>query len=337
MMELIEGYEVISIVGMAKNVGKTTTLNYILSHLYHKKKVGLTSIGRDGEKLDAVTNTPKPKIYIESGTIVATTTVCLNNSDFTKQILETTGINTPLGEVVIVKALSDGYVDLAGPSFNQQIKRIIAIFKSYHVDITLIDGAISRKGLADFDVSEATILCTGAAYSSQMKTVIEDTEHFVHLFTLKEVLQPALKLTFQRLMNNAPISLVLQDKSVQQLHLKTALNSAKQITDKLTKEVDYLILRGALTQELLMLLIENRDKFNYLTIIIQHATKCIYDKNTSDLLNKVHIDIQVLTKTDLLCVSINPTSPYGYAFDEAQFLKNFNLKLPIYNVMREKQ
>lgn len=334
MISLIEDYKVISIIGMAKNVGKTTTLNYLLTHLYRKKIVGLTSIGRDGEKLDIVTNTPKPQIYIESGTIIATTTICLQNSDFTKQILETTDISTPLGEVVVVRALSDGYVDLAGPSYNQQMKKVISILKRYSVDVILIDGAISRKGLAIDDVSEATILCTGAAYSSQIKTVIEDTEHIVYLFNLKKV-DETLQTDFNHLMNKSPLSLIYRDGFVKSFKVKTALNSAKKIVDELNHDVKYLLINGALTDEFLKVLFENRHRFKSLKVVIPHATKCLFNKNISDKLNHIKVDIQVLTKTKLLCVSFNPTSPIGYAFDAYQFKKALKQKLaiPIYNVM----
>jgi len=335
MISLIEDYKVISIIGMAKNVGKTTTLNYLLKHLYSKKTVGLTSIGRDGEKIDVVTHTPKPKIYIESGTIVATTTTCLHHSDFTKQILETTGINTPLGEVVIVKALSDGYVDLAGPSYNQQIKKIISILIKYGVEIILIDGAISKKGLASNEVSEATILCTGAAYGSQIKTVVEDTEHVVNLFKLKEI-DESLKTYFNDLMIEAPITLINKDETVVPLQIKTALNTSKQIVDELNMLVNFILINGALTNDFLKVLFENRDKFRKITIIVQSPTQCLYNKYMSDQMKKINVDIQVLSKSNLIGVSINPTSPLGYHFDNQTFktLLKQKITVPIFNVMR---
>jgi len=64
MNRIEDKYESISIVGMAKNAGKTVTLNALLDEAYENgKNVGLTSIGRDGEKQDIVTQTEKPMIY----------------------------------------------------------------------------------------------------------------------------------------------------------------------------------------------------------------------------------------------------------------------------------
>ena len=48
----------LSITGMAKNTGKTVTLNYLLEQLKVLHKVAaVTSIGSDGEKTDQVTQT----------------------------------------------------------------------------------------------------------------------------------------------------------------------------------------------------------------------------------------------------------------------------------------
>ena len=63
LYELTEGYSSVSIIGMCKNAGKTTVLNGLISACMRNAEVlGLTSIGRDGERSDLVTNTKKPEI-----------------------------------------------------------------------------------------------------------------------------------------------------------------------------------------------------------------------------------------------------------------------------------
>jgi len=61
LIEAIKKYKVISIIGLAKNVSKTTTLNHIINLLRDMLTIGITSIGRDGEPYDAITELPKPK------------------------------------------------------------------------------------------------------------------------------------------------------------------------------------------------------------------------------------------------------------------------------------
>jgi len=56
ILKLLKPYNSVSIIGMNKNVGKTTTLNHILEEARGNMSLGLTSIGRDGEELDRVTS-----------------------------------------------------------------------------------------------------------------------------------------------------------------------------------------------------------------------------------------------------------------------------------------
>ena len=121
---LLKDYKRLSIIGMEKNVGKTTVLNKLIEDIGLQKTIGLTSIGRDGEDTDVVTNTHKPRIYVNQGTIIATARDCLRNCDVTKEILYTTDFSTPMGDIIILRAISAGYVDIAGPSYNAQIKVI---------------------------------------------------------------------------------------------------------------------------------------------------------------------------------------------------------------------
>ena len=63
----------LSITGMAKNTGKTVTLNYLLEQLKTlNKAIAVTSIGIDGEKTDQVTQTEKPEIELYEGTLFVT-------------------------------------------------------------------------------------------------------------------------------------------------------------------------------------------------------------------------------------------------------------------------
>ena len=115
--ELIAPYASVSIIGMCKNAGKTTVLNRIIREMADSGcTLGLTSIGRDGESKDLVTGTQKPGIYVREGTLVATASeLILRHCDVTREMLAATGISTPMGDVVILRARSDGNIQLAGP------------------------------------------------------------------------------------------------------------------------------------------------------------------------------------------------------------------------------
>ena len=58
LYDLSTKYKTLSIVGMAKNAGKTTALNYLIEEAIDEGiLLGVTSTGRDGESQDLVTGT----------------------------------------------------------------------------------------------------------------------------------------------------------------------------------------------------------------------------------------------------------------------------------------
>ena len=82
LKEYIQGVRSLSIIGMCKNAGKTTVLNKLIAELNESRvRLGLTSIGRDGESTDLVTRTAKPGIYVYEGTLVATAVDMFRLSD----------------------------------------------------------------------------------------------------------------------------------------------------------------------------------------------------------------------------------------------------------------
>ena len=98
LFELVSPYESVSFIGMCKNAGKTTTFNQLITELRQNGvSFAATSVGRDGESTDLVTNTVKPGIFVYKGTVIATAAELLKYCDITKEILRTTGIHTPMG------------------------------------------------------------------------------------------------------------------------------------------------------------------------------------------------------------------------------------------------
>jgi len=181
-LNLLTPHHNVCIVGMAKNAGKTTVLNYLIEAFYKQHtSLALTSIGRDGETLDVVTQTEKPRIYIHKGTFIATAEQLLPLCDITKEIVAVMDMPTALGRIVLVRALSDGYVQLAGPSMAAQM---VSLFKSHPVDKILIDGALFRKSIANPAISDAVVLCTGAAVGKSIEKVVVQTAHQVNILTL---------------------------------------------------------------------------------------------------------------------------------------------------------
>src|SRR6202030_3581428 len=103
----------LSLIGLSKNVGKTTTTNHLLETLltekhYRADELALTSLGLDGEAIDALTGLPKPRYVPQAGLIVATTADLLNQAETTgakvERLLQLRG-RTALGLVIVACVL----------------------------------------------------------------------------------------------------------------------------------------------------------------------------------------------------------------------------------------
>lgn len=335
---LLKDYKRISIIGMEKNVGKTTLLNFLIKKIGDKKVVGLTSIGRDGEEVDVVTTTSKPRIYVYPNTIIATARDCLRNCDITREILYTTDFSTPMGNIVIVRAITAGYVDIAGPSFNSQIKEILELMEEFGSEISIIDGALSRKGSAMSDVTEATILSTGAALSLDMGKVVDETKTTVSLLNLKNFENKIQREIIEKSFFDARAVVIYKNNKVINLEGVSSLESNEEIKNYFNDEIEVIAIRGAITQKFLETLIKNRQNFKNLTLVIKDGTRVFTDFITLKKIEACGIDIKVLNPINLLFVTCNPHSPLGYDFPKERFktLLEEKLNIDVIDVVGEK-
>lgn len=335
ILELIQPYKSISIIGMAKNTGKTTTLNRILQEARGNISLGLTSIGRDGEEMDRVTATEKPKIYVQNGTKVATAKNALLGSDFTKEIMHVTDYTTPMGRVVVANALSDGFVDLAGPSIGSQVKEIVHELFCVGCEKVLVDGALGRKSFASPSITEGTILATGAALFENMNKVIEETAYTAELLSL-ECCDDQKVLEIYKKNPEVKVKIVQRDYSVNRLDVATSMTASNEILRELKEENSFVLIRGVLTDKLLESIIRGKRKVKGLTFIVEDGTKVFVKNDTYLRFLKLGGKIQVEKKINLIAVTMNPTSPYGYEFHSEHFEKKLQekIKVKVFNVMR---
>ncbi|MBY8985290.1 MAG: hypothetical protein KGD65_09500 [Candidatus Lokiarchaeota archaeon] len=330
----IETPKVISIIGLAKNVSKTTTLNYIIKNINENYVLGLTSIGRDGEKYDVITDLPKPQIFVKKGTYVVTATQCFEENEIKFDVIKKTGFNTPLGEVMILKANGNGYIELAGPSINYQLKKICDELKNLGCDLIMVDGAFDRKSYSTPLISDATIISTGASVSRNMKEVIDLTVHTINLLSLvRETNEEIINLA-KKIIKKSKVGIINNNNSIKFLEVSTALDSAQEILDNLDEQSKYIIINGAITDKLLEDLMRSTKKYKDLIILVVDGTKLFINNKTLKKFQKKGGVIKVLNSINILAVTINPTSPEGYEFDKEVFLKSLTevLTIPVYNL-----
>ncbi|KGG80142.1 hypothetical protein Y919_08005 [Caloranaerobacter azorensis H53214] len=330
-------YKTVSIVGMAKNAGKTVTLNKLIEDAYDRDIIlGITSIGRDGESKDIVTNTEKPMIYVPEGSFVATLAEKLDEGDAKLEIIRVTEYKTPMGEVVVGRVRCGGYLQIAGPQTNRGIKEISDFMLSLGAEIVLIDGAIDRLSSASPSVSEGTILATGAVISRDMNRVIEDTVHTVRLFSLESITDINDKTVVKEIMEKEKIGIVDTFLNIQYLDIKTAINSGKVIGSEIKEDTKYVVFPGALVGKTLIDIISTTRLFKQVEFIVRDGTKIFISPKEWLKLVKMGVKVKVLEPINTLAVTVNPYSPQGYYFDSFEFLKKMRMfikDIPVFDVM----
>jgi hypothetical protein len=148
----------IALVGASKNAGKTTALNALVAAAV--ERLGLCSVGRDGEARDAWSDLPKPRVRVEKGTLVVTASACAQ--DGLLKLVEELGIVGPVGPVAVYEARAPGGVELAGLAHRSALREAIAALRRCGAARVIVDGAYHRQAAAHRDVADAVIVSVGA-------------------------------------------------------------------------------------------------------------------------------------------------------------------------------
>lgn len=331
LYELVAPYESVSLIGMCKNAGKTTTLNQLIAELKRNGiSFGATSVGRDGESTDLVTNTVKPGIFVYKGTIVATAADLLKYCDTTKEILYSTGIYTPMGQIIVFRALTDGFVQIAGPSMTSQLADVSEIIRPYGVDKILIDGALGRKSLCSKKVSQSTILCTGASYHKSMNTVVRDTAYTCQILQLP---QAPLDVPQELWEQNDKKYIPVTDPS------NITLPEERVTPEKIWRRgaenpPEYIIVQGGLTDAMVKTLVMSNADLRDKKMVLLDGSKILLSSDMYEKLRIKGLQFEVADALELLAVTINPFSAYGFHFDKDEFMEKMSaaIDVPVYNV-----
>jgi hypothetical protein len=239
-----------------------------------------------------------------------------------------------MGEVLIAKAITQGLIELAGPSINKQLSIICKNLKDLGCNIILVDGAFDRRAYATPLISDATILSTGASVSEDMNHVIDLTLHTVKLLTLESEPNKLILKLAKKILEKNKIGIISKDNTTKGLGLLTALDAAKEITESLDNQSQFLVIKGALTDKLLEDLMKLTNKYKGLTILVEDGTKLFLSKNMFKKFQKKGGFLKVINPIKIIAITINPTSPEGYKFNKSEFLGLLrqNIKIPIHDL-----
>jgi hypothetical protein len=318
LRETASQYRIVSIVGTAKNTGKTTTLDAMIAEAQGEGiRLGVTSTGRDGESEDVVTGTVKPRIFLPEGAVTTIPTELYAFAEAGLEILRMTDYRTALGRIMICGVAEAGYVQVAGPVSTAGQTGVCAEMLALGADMILIDGAIDRRSVAAPHASDAVILATGAALSGRMSEVAAETAHAVELYSLPELHDEAALAEITGRAEEKNILCIGDESRV--LDLKTGLGAGRLIGDEIGEDCRYIYLPGALTKSVAEgVPTKLRAKTAF---VVTDPTKIFIDRISWRKLRAAGLRVFVLSGIHIVAVTVNPYSPAGFSFDSAELVR----------------
>jgi len=345
LAELTAAARRLSLVGLAKNTGKTVALAALLEELHAAGRLlGVTSVGRDGEERDVIdSRIEKPRVMLSAGDLVATTDGLLSASAIAHNVLENTGVRTPLGPVLIARLRDGGAIEVAGPSAAADIRAVSDAMLGHGAEQVLIDGAIDRRAASSPDVSDGLLMSTGAILSADIEEVVQRTAAAVALVRLPLVAASSLEgARLRELAAEASGAGLLVDEDLRPhpLPARFFLTAEPPVIDSFLGEgvaARWLLVAGALPEAFLTGLMSFvRRVGRGLTVVVSDPTKVFLSERGVDFYSRAGISIQALSPIDLRALTVNPVAPQSHSFDSQELralLRDAIADVPILDVL----
>lgn len=238
---------------------------------------------------------------------------------------------TSLGRLVTARAVSSGKVLLSGPADTGSLRTLIHDMKRWDVDTTIVDGALSRLSLSSPAVTEAMVLATGAALSCNIPQLVRKTKYVYDLICLNEA---APDIVRKLMAIEQGVWSIDDEGNIYDLDIPSVFMLENK-KDDIFKHGNTLYVAGAISDKLLQFLRQQK-QIREITLIMRDFTKMFASMETYYAFVKKGGTIQVLQKSKLLAVCINPQSPDGYCLDsdELRVAMQTSLGIPVYDVKR---
>jgi hypothetical protein len=349
LSELTASSRRLALVGLAKNTGKTVALAALLRELEGEgRRVGVTSVGRDGEEHDVIdARIEKPLVYLSAGSILATTDGLLRASGLPYELLEETGVRTPLGRVLIARLRGPGTIEVAGPSAAADVRAVSDAMLAHGADQVLIDGAVDRRAASSPDVADGLVMSTGAVLSHEIDEVVLQTRDAVDLVRLPSADDGSAAgrrlrgLVVANEHGTSGVStLVGEDLQAVSLPPRFVLTSdAEQIAQVLDANpaARWLTVPGAVPDRFLRSLVHPvHHRRRELVVVVSDPTKVFLWKRGPEWYRRQGVHLRTLNDIELQALTVNPVAPQSHGFDSAQLrakLREMIGEVPIFDVL----
>lgn len=300
------------IIGLSKNAGKSTFLNWLLEKpILHS--TGIITTGRDGEDYDESIHInrgrqfAKPKIFIPAGTLFSTVKDIVRQESSALTILEKLSCKAAGKELWLVRANYDLNTEIVGPpSVKEQVEVAEKMF-SYGVQHVLIDGSYDRKAIVSANAAEHIVLAVSPA-AGNLTEIKELIDNLKMLMEIRQIDKEGLALPPDRL-----ALLSQKNKRPSILDYERLLGNEKEVGSLLSRDKDIasLYLPTGFTEKSYSLL-KSYIKDRKIDIIVTHPLN-ITLKNSS--LKQLLPQLSVTRKFHIDAIAVNSFSADGGHID----------------------
>lgn len=315
------GMATVAVMGMTKNTGKTVALNHLMAcAARHRVGVGLTSIGRDGEETDAVFSIPKPPVLVWPGTVVATARDTLLRAKVRTRVLAGTGIDTPMGEIVLVKVLDAGEMEVAGASRSPDQIASIELLRRCGAELVFLDGALGRSQHASPAIADGVVLATGAAIGGGLPDVLRKTRERLATLGIPAA-QGSVLARCATLFSSAGVGLWRRDGTPLWRAPIASLNAAEALLSAAgDAELGLVAVTGAVGRKLWAAFESLAERHPGLDIVVADGTRLFVDAADLAALARRGARLAAWREIRLAGLTTNPFSPLGGHLDAAELL-----------------
>jgi len=312
------GKKVIAIVGISKNSGKTTFLNWLVKR-NPNIKIAVTTTGRDGEDFDLLTGHNKPKVALPKNVIFTTFSEIINNQASHVKVLKKIPFQVIGKDLWLCETLHYTQTEIIGPVTCKEHNELISIFHDYECEIVLIDGSIDRKSICLSDKITHVVLVIGASFGN-LEEIKKRSKKIYYLSKIPKINIPDYEcITYNNYSTN----------------LKTIFGNENFINEILNKKPDWIYIPGSITNSSWNL-IKNNFYNNNTTLIVNHPINI--DINTNHLFDIIAKNkIQSRIPFSLEVIAVNSNSPNNEHIDVDVLIKeieNIFYDIPVIDVTK---
>ena len=314
------GMSTLAVMGMTKNTGKTVAMNHVLAQAANAQvDVGLTSIGRDGEDRDQVFFNPKPPIMVWPGMLVATARETLQRAKVRWKLIASTDIDSPMGEILVVKVLEYGEMEVAGASRGSDQLKVIGRLKQCGATLVILDGALGRSHHASPAIANGVILATGAAIGGGIQDVIRKTRDRLGILGIAQA-DEVTKALCESVFTQGGVGIWNKEGvSLFQAEIAT-LNAGAQLLEFIEADVATIAVSGAVGRMLWQALGAIAARHPALTVVVADGTKLFIENTDLLIFQKNGAKVLGYRGIKMTGITLNPFSPMGGSFEAEEFL-----------------